>query len=164
MTITSSLSIQGIFWQLMVVDLNVTYTELNRAMSVNFVGLAMGCILFIPLARKYGRRPVYLVSTALMLATSIWLGQIKSLSELYVANLLQGLAGATNESIVQITVSMRLFYKMYPDGNETNHMTATDRRSLLCASSWRYEWIVHDHGHDWRKFSLMEVLIDSLLR
>jgi MFS family permease len=100
------LSIQAIFWQLMVVDLNVTYTELNRAMSVNFVGLAMGCVLFIPLAKKFGRRPVYLVSTALMLVTSFWASKLTRLSELYATNLLQGLAGATNESIVQITVCM----------------------------------------------------------
>ena len=91
----------------MSVDLHVTYTQLNRAMSVNFVGLSMGCVLFIPLARKYGRRPIYLLSTALMLATSIWLGELRSLGELYVANLLQGLAGATNESIVQMTVSLQ---------------------------------------------------------
>lgn len=89
----------------MVVDLGVTYTELNRAMSVNFVGLATGCIFFIPFAKKYGRRPVYIVSTALMLATSFWASKMHSLTELYLMNLLQGLAGATNESIAEITVS-----------------------------------------------------------
>lgn len=88
----------------MVVDLNVTYAQLNNANSVNYVGLSMGCVLFIPLARKYGRRLVYLLSIALMFVTSIWLGRIQSLTELYIANLLQGLAGATNESLVQITV------------------------------------------------------------
>jgi MFS family permease len=106
MSIHGRLSIQGIFWQLMVVDLNVTYTQLNRAVSVNFVGLAMGCVLFIPLAKKFGRRPVYLVSTALMLVTSFWASKLTRLSELYATNLLQGLAGATNESIVQITVCL----------------------------------------------------------
>lgn len=73
-------------------------------MSVNFVGLAMGCALFIPLAKKYGRRPIYIISMALMLATSFWMSKMNSLAELYVCNLLQGLAGATNEAIVQITV------------------------------------------------------------
>jgi MFS family permease len=88
----------------MVVDLGVTYTQLNQAMSVNFVGLSVGCVLFIPLAKKFGRRPVYLVSTALMLVTSFWSSKLTSLAELYATNLFQGLAGATNESIVQITV------------------------------------------------------------
>jgi MFS family permease len=88
----------------MVIDLNVTYSQLNQAMSVNFVGLATGCVLFIPLAKKFGRRPVYIVSTALMLATAFWTARIESLAELYITNLLQGLAGATNETIVEITV------------------------------------------------------------
>jgi MFS family permease len=98
------LSIQTIFWQQMVVDLHVTYDQLNQSMSVNFVGLAMGCVLFIPFAKKYGRRPVYIVSTVLMLATSFWASKLESIAELYVCNLLQGLAGATNEAIVEITV------------------------------------------------------------
>lgn len=89
----------------MALDMDGTLTDLNKASSVNFVGLATGCILFIPFAEKYGRRPVYIVSVALMLATSFWLSQMTSLTELYVANLLQGLAGATNEAIAEVTVS-----------------------------------------------------------
>ncbi|CAG8909428.1 unnamed protein product [Penicillium egyptiacum] len=89
----------------MTIDLDVTYTELNKAMSVNFVGLKTGCILVIPFAKKYGRRPIYIVSTALMLTTSFWTSRMNSLTELYVTNLRQGLAGATNDSIAEITVS-----------------------------------------------------------
>lgn len=129
----------------MVVDLGVTYTQLNWAMSVNFVGLSMGCVLFIPLARKFGRRPIYLFSTALMLVTSVWLGQIKSLSELYAANLLQGLAGATNESIVQITVC---FQASILRALRLTSENVKDCGSFLCASSWKSEWSVHDHGDD----------------
>ena len=92
----------------MALDMDVTLTDLNKASSVNFVGLATGCILFIPFAKKYGRRPVYIVSVTLMLATSFWLSQMTSLTELYVANLLQGLAGATNEAIAEVTVSVLL--------------------------------------------------------
>lgn len=135
------LSIQAIFWQLMVVDLDVTYAQLNRAMSVNFVGLAVGCVFFIPLAKKFGRRPVYLVSTALMLATSFWTSKLQTLAELYATNLLQGLAGATNESIVQITVVIPLLLN-YP------LLTVTDFRPLFRAPSWGNEWFVYDHGHD----------------
>ncbi|KAJ5964319.1 uncharacterized protein N7479_004195 [Penicillium vulpinum] len=107
--IFTALSIQSIFWQQMTIDLDVTYNELNNAMAVNYVGLATGCVLFIPFAKKYGRRPVYIVSTALMLATSFWTAKINGLTELYVTNLLQGLAGATNESIAEITIADLFF-------------------------------------------------------
>ncbi|OOF91810.1 hypothetical protein ASPCADRAFT_399706 [Aspergillus carbonarius ITEM 5010] len=124
------LSIQAIFWQLMVVDLKVTYAQLNRAMSVNFVGLAMGCVLFIPLAKKFGRRPVYIVSTALMLVTSFWLAKLRTLAELYAANFLQGLAGATNESIVQITIA-DLFFVHHRGGMNGLYMTMVMIGSFL---------------------------------
>lgn len=39
-----------------------------------------------------------------MLVTSFWTSQLESIAELYVCNLLQGIAGATNEAIVEITV------------------------------------------------------------
>ncbi|KAL2832731.1 major facilitator superfamily domain-containing protein [Aspergillus pseudoustus] len=142
--IFTALSIQAIFWQLMVVDLHVTYTQLNRAMSVNFVGLAMGCVLFIPLAKKFGRRPVYLVSTALMLVTSFWASKLTSLSELYATNLLQGLAGATNESIVQITIA-DLFFVHHRGGMNALYMTMVMIGSFLTpmaagAQATRHGW------------------------
>ncbi|KAJ5128807.1 hypothetical protein N7448_002520 [Penicillium atrosanguineum] len=107
--IFTALSIQQIFWQQMIVDLHVNYSQLTQSMSVNYVGLAMGCVLFIPFAKKFGRRPVYIASTALMLVTSFWTSRLTSLTELYVCNLLQGLAGATNEAIVEITISDLFF-------------------------------------------------------
>lgn len=53
---------------------------------------------------KYGRRPVYIVSLAVMTAMSIWNARMQSLAELYIISLVTGLAGATNETIVQMTV------------------------------------------------------------
>ncbi|KAJ5480752.1 hypothetical protein N7539_006646, partial [Penicillium diatomitis] len=105
----TEVSVQAIFWQQMVVDLSVSYTELNQAMSVLYVGLSMGCVIFIPLAKKFGRRPVYIVSTALMLASSFWAAKLHTLAELYAVNLLFGLAGATNETIVEMTISDLFF-------------------------------------------------------
>lgn len=119
----------------MVTDLGVTYTQLNRAISVNFVGLALGCVFFIPVAKKYGRRPIYLVSTALMLATSFWAGEIQGLGGLYATNLIQGLAGATNEAIAQITVCSHLAHAL---------LTCPDLGPLLPASPRGNEWLVHD--------------------
>ncbi|KAJ5632452.1 MFS general substrate transporter [Penicillium lividum] len=107
--IFAALSVQTIFWQEMVVDLHTTYADLNKARSVNFVGLASGCFLFIPFAKKYGRRPIYIISTILMVATSFWSASLHGLTGLYVANLLQGLAGATNEAIVEITIADLFF-------------------------------------------------------
>ncbi|KAK9546557.1 hypothetical protein V6Z88_009511 [Aspergillus fumigatus] len=110
--------------------MNVTYAQLNNAMSVNFVGLSVGCIFFIPLEKKLGRRPVYLVSTAIMMAASFWSAWMKSLPELYISNLLYGLAGATNESIVQITIA-DLFFVHHRGGMNALYMAMVMIGSFL---------------------------------
>ena len=86
-------------------DLNVTMAQLSHGQSANLAGLAAGCALFIPFARKYGRRPVYIVSTMVFAASSWWTSRINSYAELIVTNLISGLAGAINETAVQMTVS-----------------------------------------------------------
>ncbi|OJJ77179.1 hypothetical protein ASPBRDRAFT_190512 [Aspergillus brasiliensis CBS 101740] len=45
-----------------------SYADLNNASALNFVGLAAGCFLFIPFVVKFGRRPVYLLSTVIHVA------------------------------------------------------------------------------------------------
>ena len=89
----------------MTIDLNLTYGQLNNGRSTNFVGLAVGCAFFIPFTRKYGRRSTYILSLAVMAATSFWSARMHTLAELYLTNLFQGLAGAINETIVEMTVS-----------------------------------------------------------
>lgn len=132
----------------MVEDLHLSFALLNRTMSVNYVGLAMGCWLFIPVAKKFGRRPVYIASMALMTATIFWSAKIQTLSELYATNPLSGLAGATNEAIVQITVRLRCCL-CEACSLQVTALMMVDIRSLLRASSWWNEWVVYDNGHDW---------------
>lgn len=122
-----SLSIQLLFWQQMISDMGVNYTQLNTATSVNNAGLSMGCILFIPFARRYGRRPVYVASTALMAAMAFWTARMQTVAELYVTQLITGLAGAVNETIVQMTVMVIL--------GECNGYDANVFRSLISSLS-----------------------------
>lgn len=87
-------------------ELNFTLVELSNSVSINLVGLALGCVFFIPLTKKYGRRPTYMISTAILAAISFWTARLSSLAELYITNLIYGLAGATNETVVMMTVSL----------------------------------------------------------
>jgi MFS family permease len=100
----SRLSVQTVFWQLQAPDLLVTFDQLTNALAINYAGTATGSIFFVPFAIKYGRRPVYLVSTAIMAGLAFWTAHMHSLTELYITSLLCGLAGSTNETIVQMTV------------------------------------------------------------
>lgn len=86
-------------------ELGLSFEQLNNTQSAQLAGLAMGCVFFIPLTKKYGRRSTYVLSTAAMAAVSWWSTYMKTDAELYLTNLFYGLAGATNETVVQMTVS-----------------------------------------------------------
>lgn len=86
-------------------DLGISFEVCNISFGVNTAGLAIGCILFIPFALKFGRRPVYLVSITVSLATCIWQGKMQTAGDLLGSNLVAGLAGATAETICQMTIA-----------------------------------------------------------
>ncbi|KIW18432.1 hypothetical protein PV08_02720 [Exophiala spinifera] len=82
---------------------------LNEGFGANTAGLAVGCVLFIPLALKFGRRPVYLVSFTMSLATAIWQARLRTAGDVYGANVVSGLGGSVAQTICQMTIS-DLFY------------------------------------------------------
>lgn len=98
------LDIQSIAYQGYTQQLRLSYQTLNDASAANFAGLAVGCVLFIPLAHKYGHRPLYILSSAVQLATAIWSGKLQTGGELITINLIMGLGGAISETIVMITI------------------------------------------------------------
>ncbi|KAF5560776.1 hypothetical protein FPHYL_6488 [Fusarium phyllophilum] len=98
-------SLPLIFWVLWNQEFGWSYGQLNNANALNYVGTTVGCILFIPPAVKYGRRSMYLLTTAIIFAMAIWSARMKTLTELYVSQLIFGLASATNESIVEMTIA-----------------------------------------------------------
>ncbi|PVH96082.1 major facilitator superfamily transporter [Periconia macrospinosa] len=98
------LQIQTILWQLLGPELHASPQQLNNSLSILFVGLALGCVFIIPLTRKFGRRSTYVISVFALAAASFWTARMKTVTELYLTNLIQGLAGATNETSVMMTI------------------------------------------------------------
>ncbi|GKT91287.1 major facilitator superfamily transporter [Colletotrichum tofieldiae] len=98
--------------------MGMTYSELNAGVSFNVVGLALGCLFFIPLTKKYGRRSTYVFSTGIMAVTSWWSSRMNSVVEMYLTNLFFGLAGSMNETIAEMTVSL---FESWIDAALANH-------------------------------------------
>lgn len=90
-------------------ELGITFQNLNTSFAANCASLAIGCILIIPIAIICGRRPVYIVSTLIQLASTIWQAKMQTTGDLIGSNVLSGLAGAVSESIVQMTISDMFF-------------------------------------------------------
>ncbi|KAF8852516.1 MFS general substrate transporter [Acephala macrosclerotiorum] len=98
-----------VFWQLFVADLHITYPQLVITYALNLCGTSFSCLLSIPFALKYGRRPVYVISTGAMLVITVWTAKMKTPREVFATSLLAGLAAAPNEAIVQMTVADLFF-------------------------------------------------------
>lgn len=98
-------------------ELGLTLDVLNAGSAVNYGGLAVGCFFFIPLAHKYGRRPLYIFSCALQFASCIWQAKITSVGGFIGSNLISGLGGAISEIIVQITIADMFFVHQHATMN-----------------------------------------------
>lgn len=65
--------------------------------------------MFIPIALKFGRRPVYVFSTLLQFCVAIWFAKVQTVADLMLVNAFSCLLGALVEVIVQMTVADTFF-------------------------------------------------------
>ncbi|THY19391.1 FAD/NAD(P)-binding domain-containing protein, partial [Aureobasidium pullulans] len=98
------LDISPTLWQAQVEELGVSWSQENNTFAINCVGLAIGSVFLIPLASKYGRRPIYIGSSIVNCAISIWLAKANTYTDLMLANLISGFTGSVSEVLVQMTV------------------------------------------------------------
>jgi MFS family permease len=85
-------------------ETGVSLNDLNNAYATSSGTLAVGCIFFVPLALRYGRRPVYIITSLIMTASAIWQARSYTTGDFIGSNVLSGLAGAVNEALFQVTV------------------------------------------------------------
>ena len=86
-------------------EFGFTIELLNYGYATGSASLAVGALLFIPFALKYGRRPIYLVSLAGQMTVMIWSAKMQNSADLIMTNLFNCLLGALAEVIVQMTIA-----------------------------------------------------------
>ena len=84
--------------------LHITYPQLNDQYAVNCVSLGIGSIILIPLALKFGRRPVYLLTAVIILITAIWQAVLRDFKNMIASQAINGFACAVCWTLVPITV------------------------------------------------------------
>jgi MFS family permease len=65
----------------------------------------LGNFLWVPLANKYGRRPVYLASYAIYFASAIWLSFERSYVGFLIGRILIGFGSGAAETIAPISIA-----------------------------------------------------------
>ncbi|RDW82986.1 hypothetical protein BP5796_04477 [Coleophoma crateriformis] len=96
-------------WASMNGELGFSYNLLNDSYGVAAGTLGLGCNIFVPFALRYGRRPVYVITTFILVAVSIYSAKIENTADLMIINAFGGLAAAVNETLYQMTISDLFF-------------------------------------------------------
>lgn len=65
----------------------------------------IGCFFWVPMANKYGRRPVYLASYSVYFLTSIWLIFEKSFAGFLAGRIIMGFGAGAAETIAPMTIA-----------------------------------------------------------
>ncbi|KAH6962448.1 major facilitator superfamily domain-containing protein [Ilyonectria sp. MPI-CAGE-AT-0026] len=111
------LNIGSVAYGSYVQDLAVSYSDYNTSIALVYAGLAVGCWAFIPFVYRYGRRPFYLVSLLIQLASAVWAANMTTSREFLATNALIGFGGAISETLVQITLADTFFVHQYATMN-----------------------------------------------
>lgn len=100
-----NVDIGTVSWGPLNTDLGISFAVLTGSFGLCCAGLAVGCVVFIPFALKFGRRPIYLVSITVSLAAAVWSGRMMTAGDLLGTNAVGGLAGSIAETICQMTIA-----------------------------------------------------------
>ncbi|KAJ5758095.1 uncharacterized protein N7511_006789 [Penicillium nucicola] len=129
-------------------ELGFTVDQLNAQAAVNYGGLAVGCIFFMPLVHKFGRRPIYIFSVALQFASCIWQAEMYTVGDLMGGGLISGIGGAISETIVQMTIADMFFVHQHATMNGWYVIVQSAGAFLgpvasgyiVVAQGWRWMW------------------------
>lgn len=135
-------------WGSLMRELHFSVDQLNNGVAMSCAGLAVGCMIFMPFVHKFGRRPLYLISSALQLSSVIWQAKTRTYGDWMGSNFLAGLGGAISEAIVQITIADLYFVHQHGTMNAWYLVFTSVGASLGPVASgfivesqgWRWIW------------------------
>ncbi|KAL4795808.1 major facilitator superfamily domain-containing protein [Aspergillus venezuelensis] len=84
---------------------DVPERRVSLTIGIYMLGLGAGAVFLAPTAALFGRRPVYVAGSILLIATSAWAAASPSFASLLVARLFQGFASSPGEFLVSVTIS-----------------------------------------------------------
>lgn len=144
----SSIDVATPTWGPMHEELGFSYDALNNSYAAGCAALAVGALVLIPFALKYGRRPVYIFSTAIQMGVSIWSARQQNVVDLMMVNIISCFVGALAETVVQMTVADVFFVNQRGTMNGLYFWSTRIGASLApmvagyatVSQGWRWVW------------------------
>ncbi|KAH7217808.1 serine/threonine kinase 16 [Fusarium oxysporum] len=95
----------GPTWGPMQKELGFSDEALTASYAIGCACLAIGAVMLIPFALKFGRRPLYPFSSLVQIGVGIWSAKIQNVPDLLLVNAINNIFGALAEVIVQMTIA-----------------------------------------------------------
>ncbi|CDK27141.1 unnamed protein product [Kuraishia capsulata CBS 1993] len=102
---TSCANFVGPIYTNMAIDFNVSYNALNTGAGVAWLMLGVSCLFSQPLARKFGRRPVYLSATLLVVISGVVFGSPYTFGSYMAYNVLVGIGSGPVDSLIEASIA-----------------------------------------------------------
>ncbi|KAE8396179.1 major facilitator superfamily domain-containing protein [Aspergillus alliaceus] len=99
------LDVATVTWGPLNVELGFSFELLNDSYAAGCGSLCVGGVILIPFALKYGRRPVYVLSTIAQIGFSVWFAKTQTVADLMLTSILSNAVGALAEVLVQMTIA-----------------------------------------------------------
>lgn len=135
-------------WGPMNTELGFSYEVLNDSYAIGSGTLGLGGLLLLPFALKFGRRPIYIISTIAQFGFSIWSAKLQTVPDLLLINFFTCLFGGLSEVIVQMTIADVFFIHERGTMNSIYiwtfqigaSMGALVAGYITVAQGWRWLW------------------------
>ncbi|KAI1181572.1 major facilitator superfamily domain-containing protein [Nemania serpens] len=90
-------------------DFDIDISRVSLTTGLYMLGLGLGCVIFSPTAILYGKRPVYLFSSILFIASAVWCALTTNFTSLLLARIFQGIAVSPVECLPSATIAEIFF-------------------------------------------------------
>ncbi|TVY33666.1 putative MFS-type transporter [Lachnellula subtilissima] len=122
---------------------NVTVPKVALTTGLYMMGLGVGSVIASPTAILFGKRPVYLASAILFVATSVWCAASPSYNSLLVARIIQGMSVSPVECLPSATIAEIFFSSRACLSYWYIYSTTSRCAAIIQSLSWRWVfWIV----------------------
>lgn len=126
----------GAAWTTISYETGVTLENMNGGSALNYLLLGFFNIIWIPLAMKFGRKIVFIVSLVFILAGGIWGGFFEGTVQYYFMLALTGVGTAAYQALIQLTVCFLLLDPLEFVCMLMKKKKKKDIRHVLCPRTW----------------------------
>lgn len=98
-------------------DLGRTHQDMVTSTALNYAGLSLASIVLIPLAYRYGRRPIYLVGALLQVLASVCMAKVTSKYQYMACSTVICIGAAASQTLVPLTIADLFFVHQFATMN-----------------------------------------------